>query len=214
MRNGQSATFQLLFQQFLLGTSVPRIIQSSFLYVFLQKYLRHYQRLFYCWLTQNKSACLSHPHLSQSVSVYFSIHIIGTITGQAQCTWLPTPTKNIMIQNLLASLKPFLTFIFPHLSLQFPTNPWLSLQVFAPKQICTLNRCCNENRVFPVSFSTQGNPCNENRVPAMRTRVPFNENRFFPVWKNSQGKPCSGPVLALYGIAVQRNNLAQMNRAQ
>ena len=29
MRNGQSATFQLLFQQFLLGTSVPRVMQSS-----------------------------------------------------------------------------------------------------------------------------------------------------------------------------------------
>ena len=32
-------------------------------------------------------------------------------------------------------------------------------------------------------------------------RLP-NENRFFPVRKSSQGKPCSGPVLALYGIAV------------
>ena len=40
-------------------------------------------------------------------------------------------------------------------------------------------------------------------VPAMRTGVPCNENRFFPVWKTSQGKPCSGPVLALYGIAVK-----------
>ena len=39
-------------------------------------------------------------------------------------------------------------------------------------------------------------------VPAMRTGVPCNENRFFPVWKTSQGKPCSGPVLALYRIAV------------
>ena len=37
----------------------------------------------------------------------------------------------------------------------------------------------------------------------MRTGVPCNENRFFPVWKTSQGKPCSGPVLALYGIAVR-----------
>ena len=39
-------------------------------------------------------------------------------------------------------------------------------------------------------------------VPAMRTGVPCNENKFFPVWKTSQGKPCSGPVLALYRIAV------------
>ena len=39
-------------------------------------------------------------------------------------------------------------------------------------------------------------------VPAMRTGVLCNENRFFPVWKTSQGKPCSGPVLALYRIAV------------
>ena len=55
---------------------------------------------------------------------------------------------------------------------------------------------------FPVYSFSQGNPCNENRVPAMRTGFPCNKNRFFPVWKNSQGKPCSGPVLALYGIAV------------
>ena len=39
-------------------------------------------------------------------------------------------------------------------------------------------------------------------VPAMRTGVPRNENRFFPLWKTSQGNPCSGPVLALYRIAV------------
>jgi hypothetical protein len=32
--------------------------------------------------------------------------------------------------------------------------------------------------------------------------VPCNENRYFPVWKTSQGKPCSGPILALYRIAV------------
>ena len=52
-------------------------------------------------------------------------------------------------------------------------------------------------------FFSQGNPCNENRVPAMRTGLPCNENRFFPVRQSTQGKPCSGPVLALYGIAVK-----------
>ena len=36
----------------------------------------------------------------------------------------------------------------------------------------------------------------------MRTGVPFNENKFCPVRISTQGKPCSGPVLALYGIAV------------
>ena len=36
----------------------------------------------------------------------------------------------------------------------------------------------------------------------MRTGVTCNESRVFPVWKNSQGKPFSGPVLALYRIAV------------
>jgi hypothetical protein len=56
---------------------------------------------------------------------------------------------------------------------------------------------CNKNRVCPVKFFSQGNPCNENRVPAMRKGVPCNENRFFLVRKTSQGKPCSGPVLAL-----------------
>ena len=46
-------------------------------------------------------------------------------------------------------------------------------------------------------------PCNENRVPAMRTGFPCNENRFFPVRKSTHRKPCSDPVLALYRIAVQ-----------
>ena len=36
----------------------------------------------------------------------------------------------------------------------------------------------------------QGNPCNENRDPAMRTGVPCNENRVFPVGIDSQGVPC------------------------
>ena len=62
---------------------------------------------------------------------------------------------------------------------------------------------CNENRVFPVKFSHREIPVMITGVPAMRTGVPCNQNRFFPVWKTSQGKPCSGPVLALYGIAVQ-----------
>jgi hypothetical protein len=35
---------------------------------------------------------------------------------------------------------------------------------------------------------------------------PFNENRFFSVWITTLGKPCSGPVLALYGIAVRVKN--------
>ena len=36
----------------------------------------------------------------------------------------------------------------------------------------------------------QGNPCNENRDPVMRTGVPCNENRFFSVGIDSQGVPC------------------------
>ena len=36
----------------------------------------------------------------------------------------------------------------------------------------------------------QGNPCNENRDPAMRNGVPCNENKFFPVGIGSQGVPC------------------------
>jgi hypothetical protein len=54
-----------------------------------------------------------------------------------------------------------------------------------------------------------GNPCNENRDPCTKTRGPCNENRFFPVWKSSQGKPCSGPVLALYRIAVYTYRVLQ-----
>ena len=38
--------------------------------------------------------------------------------------------------------------------------------------------------------------------PVFITWEHCNENRFFPVWEKYTGKPCSGPVLALYGIAV------------
>ena len=69
---------------------------------------------------------------------------------------------------------------------------------------------CNENKVSPVKFSHReipvmktGVPVMRTGVPVMRTGVPCNENRFFPVCKTSQGKPCSGPVLALYRIAVR-----------
>ena len=37
----------------------------------------------------------------------------------------------------------------------------------------------------------QGNPCNENREPAMRTGFPCNESRFFPVGIDLQGYPVS-----------------------
>ena len=37
----------------------------------------------------------------------------------------------------------------------------------------------------------QGNPCNENRDPAMRTGFPCNESRFFPVGIDFQGFPVS-----------------------
>ena len=36
----------------------------------------------------------------------------------------------------------------------------------------------------------QGNPCDESRVPVMRTGVPCNENRFFPVRINLKGVTC------------------------
>ena len=49
---------------------------------------------------------------------------------------------------------------------------------------------CNENRVFPVNFFSQGKTCFHYRDPCNENRVPCNENRFFPVRKSSQGKPC------------------------
>ena len=46
----------------------------------------------------------------------------------------------------------------------------------------------------------QGNPCNENRDPAMKTGVPCNEYRFFPVGIDLQGFPVS---FTGFGFAVQ-----------
>ena len=45
----------------------------------------------------------------------------------------------------------------------------------------------------------QGNPCNENRDPVMRTGVLCNENRFFPVKKTYREFPVS---LTWFGFAV------------
>ena len=46
----------------------------------------------------------------------------------------------------------------------------------------------------------QGNPCNENREPAMRTGFPCNESRYFPVGIDLQGFPvsCTGFGFAVY----------------
>ena len=60
------------------------------------------------------------------------------------------------------------------------------------------DKAWNWNRAWNGALSTlqsltgkyrglQGNPCNENRDPAMRAGVPCNENRFFPVGIDSQG---------------------------
>ena len=46
----------------------------------------------------------------------------------------------------------------------------------------------------------QGNPCNENRDPAMRTGVPCNENRFFPVGIGSQGVLCELYRVWVYSV--------------
>ena len=62
------------------------------------------------------------------------------------------------------------------------------------------NRLLTESRNY-IEISTlqsltgkyrglQGNPCNENMDPAMRTGVPCNENRLFPVRIDLQGVPC------------------------
>ena len=50
----------------------------------------------------------------------------------------------------------------------------------------------------------QGNPCNENRDPAMRTGVPCNESRVFPVGIDLQGNPVS---YTGSGFTVQCNAL-------
>ena len=47
----------------------------------------------------------------------------------------------------------------------------------------------------------QGNPCNDNRDPAMRTGVPCNENRFFPVRIDLQGVPCKPYRDWVYSVA-------------
>ena len=48
----------------------------------------------------------------------------------------------------------------------------------------------------------QGNPCNENREPAMRTGFPCNESRFFPVGIDLQGVPCKPYRVWVYSVVT------------
>ena len=62
--------------------------------------------------------------------------------------------------------------------------------VYVEKQNPWKTHPCNENRVFPVKFFSQGKTCFHYRSACNENRVPCNENRLFPVRKISQGKPC------------------------
>ena len=57
----------------------------------------------------------------------------------------------------------------------------------------------------------QGNPCNENRDPAMKTGVPCNEYRFFPVGIDLQGFPVS---FTGFGFAVYQPFLRALYRGR
>ena len=49
---------------------------------------------------------------------------------------------------------------------------------------------CNENRVFPVKFSTQGKTFFHYREPLFSLQGPLFSLQGFPCEKTSQGKPC------------------------
>jgi hypothetical protein len=53
------------------------------------------------------------------------------------------------------------------------------------------NHPCNENRVFPVKFFSQGKTCFHYREPCSHCRDPCNENRVFPVKFFHREKPVS-----------------------
>ena len=46
----------------------------------------------------------------------------------------------------------------------------------------------------------QGNRCNENRDPIMRTEIPCNQNRFFSVRIDLQGVPCKPYRVWVYSV--------------
>ena len=60
----------------------------------------------------------------------------------------------------------------------------MAIPALSEKYFCALQSLTRKYR------GLQGNPCNENRDPVMRTGVPCNENRFFPVRIDLQGVPC------------------------
>ena len=85
-------------------------------------------------------------------------------------------------------------------------NPWSSPSVstFFPisefSYFIIDSTHCKPIPVMKTGFSLCTFPNREKTV--FITGIPANVNRFFPVWESTQGKPCSGPVLALYVIAV------------
>ena len=48
----------------------------------------------------------------------------------------------------------------------------------------------------------QGNPCNENRDPVIKTGVPCNEKRFFLVRIDLQGLPCKPYSVWVYSALL------------
>ena len=89
--------------------------------------------------------------------------------------------------EFLYSFNYFMRCFMVHILLWYTANP-------SPVMRTGFSLCSISIRVKPVFI----------------TGFPANENRFFPVWKYYTGKtlfwPCTGPVLALYGIAVWWKN--------
>ena len=82
-----------------------------------------------------------------------------------------------------------------HLNLTI-TQPLLFVKTKCDETNCTevwLKDATKDEDVMTASLlyrGLQGNPCNKNRDPVMRTGVPCKENRFFPVGIGSQGVLC------------------------
>ena len=98
------------------------------------------------------------------------------INKQYVCRWIRLKTKALEIRNAL--IKAHLVEIWKGQNI-IKTTKYLSQE-----ENLSLIKILPEEHCKPI-------PCNEYRIPAMRTGVPCNENRVFPVRISTQGNPCS-----------------------
>ena len=90
----------------------------------------------------------------------------------------------------------------------FPSvsNPPNTIEMVISNSVMFFQLCSTLQSLTGKYKGIQGNPCNENRDPVMRTGVPCNENRVFPVGIDLQGVPCKPYRVWVCSVSAVRDH--------